>query len=199
MKTTKDKEFQKLGKVISLDTKDILEYLENETPMPESNNLYVADDPKFREIPEVKELKKYYDEEIEAGYCNGYNTKLNCLEWHNCPEINLCTRDMVLFLGSQDIIHSGIIQSKDVEPFLIRRGEVILLYPGTLHFSPCRLTEDGFKCMVVLSKGTNLDLDEKKEDKLLFKKNKWLIAHPEAKQAKMGAHIGIEGINLEIK
>ena len=30
-------------------------------------------------------------------------------------------------------------------------------------------------------------------------RNKWLLAHPESKQAKNGAHIGLSGDNIDIK
>ena len=30
-------------------------------------------------------------------------------------------------------------------------------------------------------------------------RNKWLLAHPESKEAKNGAHIGLSGVNINIK
>ena len=36
------------------------------------------------------------------------------------------------------------------------------------------------------------------EDKRLFAKNKWLIAHPDTDEAKQGAVIGITGENVDI-
>uniref|UniRef100_UPI0025EC4295 DUF4867 family protein n=1 Tax=Butyrivibrio sp. TaxID=28121 RepID=UPI0025EC4295 len=37
------------------------------------------------------------------------------------------------------------------------------------------------------------------EDRLLFARNKWLIAHPEAGEVKDGAFAGIDGENVDIK
>lgn len=34
----------------------------------------------------------------ELGYCNGHNTKLNCLEFHRDSEFNLGTDDFILLL-----------------------------------------------------------------------------------------------------
>ena len=36
------------------------------------------------------------------------------------------------------------------------------------------------------------------EDKLLWARNKWLLAHPESAEAKQGAHIGLAGENINI-
>ena len=30
-------------------------------------------------------------------------------------------------------------------------------------------------------------------------RNKWLLAHPESNEAKTGAHIGLSGLNIDIK
>ena len=50
-------------------------------------------------------------------------------------------------------------------------------------FPPCGVDGQGFKCVVVLPKGTNLDVvntHATAEDKLLAASNKWLIAHEDA-------------------
>ena len=71
-----------------------------------------------------------------------------------------------------------------------------MLYPGVLHFSPCRTSKEGFHVAVILSKGTNLDLKESHpEDPWLWKTNKWLLAHKDTVQASQGAYVGITGNN----
>ena len=77
------------------------------------------------------------------------------------------------------------------------------LYSTTLHYTPCHLDENiGFRCVVVLLKGTNTPFttDEIKndQDKLLGKRNKWVIAHPDSPKAKAGAYVGLIGENLEL-
>ena len=37
------------------------------------------------------------------------------------------------------------------------------------------------------------------EDHWMTARNKWLLAHPESKEAKNGAHIGLSGVNINIK
>ena len=57
--------------------------------------------------------------------------------------------------------------------------------------------------MVALPMGTNTDKPnisvKSPEDKLLWARNKWLLAHPESGEAKQGAHIGLSGVNIDIK
>ena len=70
----------------------------------------------------------------------------------------------------------------------------------TLHYAPCHVNEGGFQCVVVLPKGTNTDLtfqtEKTGEDSLMTAKNKWLIAHEDAKIA--GAFNGLKGENITI-
>ena len=74
------------------------------------------------------------------------------------------------------------------------------VYATTLHYAPCGVDGAGFRCVVVLPRDTNLDLEVKpstaKEDKLLVARNKWLIAHPDAKIA--GAFNGLKGENIQV-
>ena len=36
------------------------------------------------------------------------------------------------------------------------------------------------------------------EDKLLWARNKWLLAHPESTEAAQGAYVGLTGENIDI-
>ena len=190
-----DKKFLKYGIPLKIDSTRIVKYLKT-IELPKEGNSYVASDEKFESIPEIKELgEKYYKGNFEAGYCNGHNALLNCGEYHGCPEINIAAEDATLFLATQEDIVDGKIDSSKFEEVLLKKGEAILLNPFVLHFSPCRVGKDGFHVAVILSKGTNLDLLEKSDDPLLWKVNKWLLAHKESKQASLGAYIGITGEN----
>lgn len=80
-------------------------------------------------------------------------------------------------------------------------GTVVEMYGTTLHYAPCNDGENGFKCVVILPKGTNTDIDfpltKEGEDALMTAKNKWLIAHEEA--GIEGAFNGLRGENLTIR
>ena len=62
------------------------------------------------------------------------------------------------------------------------------------------VNEGGFQCVVVLPKGTNTELtfptEKTGEDSLMTAKNKWLIAHEDAKIE--GAFNGLKGENITI-
>ena len=198
---TESKEFLKYGYVVEGDYSDVVNFLKEKTPMPEENNLYVRDDIKMKDLPSIKRLKEeiYGMGDIETGYCNGYSSKLNCLEYHTCPEVNIVACDLVLLLASQDDVKNGVIDSKDVKAFLIKEGTCVVFKPYTFHFAPCKLSDDGFKCAVILTQGTNRDLEVVPKDRKLWKENKWLFAHKDTNQAKLGAYIGIVGENIEVK
>lgn len=139
---------------------------------------------------------------IQIGYCNGYNKTLNAFEYHKDSEINIAVTDMILILGrQQDIAENFTYPADKAEAFFVPAGTIVEMYATTLHYAPCHTQEEGFKCVVILPKGTNTSvekLNKIKEDKLLFARNKWLIAHADSGLGEEGAFIGLEGKNLVI-
>ena len=78
------------------------------------------------------------------------------------------------------------------------------VYATTLHYAPCHLDEaKGFRVMVALPMGTNTEKPVMKaqtaEDRRLWAKNKWLLAHPESQEAQSGAYIGLTGKNIDLR
>ena len=68
-----------------------------------------------------------------------------------------------------------------------------------MHFCPCQVESTGFGCIVGLLKGTNLPMETKGADPVLFKTNKWLIAHNENHDLiEKGIVPGICGKNLQL-
>lgn len=195
-----DKEFKDYGYVLNIDTKDIVDYLNNKSKMPLENNIYVRDDIDMHSLNNIDYIKEYIYGlgDIEVGYCNGFNSLLNCMEYHTCPEVNIAANDLVLLLAKQDDVHDGILNSRDVKAFLVKKGEAVVLNPYTLHFSPCKLSKDGFRCAIILTDKTNSDLEGERSDLKLWKVNKWLLAYKDSKQASLGAYIGIEGENIKV-
>ena len=192
--------FSKYGKLLNLETDEMVSYLHERAKMPEEGNIYVRKDENMRVLRGISKVKEeiYGLGDIEVGYCNGYNSLLNCMEYHACPEVDVAGDDLVLLLANQDDVHNGVLDSKDVEAFLLKKGQAVCLYPYTFHFSPCKLSEDGFRCVIILSDKTNMDLEEEPKDKKLWKVNKWLYAHKDTIQAQNGAYIGISGENIRV-
>ena len=56
---------------------------------------------------------------------------------------------------------------------------------------------------VLVPRGTNTAkpgyAPTNEEDTWMTARNKWLLAHPESNEAKNGAHIGLKGLNIDIK
>jgi hypothetical protein len=204
MKTVTDPAFRTYGKVVTgYDAGELLEKMK-ETPLPE-DVVYVPSVAEFEELAVSKEMEKklYGQLPIQVGYCNGHNKKLNAVEYHRNSEINIAVTDLVLILGrQQDITPDYIYDSGKMEAFLVPAGTVIEVYATTLHYAPCHVEEGGFRCVVILPKDTNTELEPageavNEEDRLLFARNKWLIGHKEGGLPEQ-AYIGISGENLSI-
>ena len=201
-----DGSFVPYGKIItSYDFSDLMDYMEKETGVPDQGNIYKASVPELEQFPVKEKLENgfYGEMPIEIGYCNGQNSTLNGLEYHIGSEINVAVTDMVLMVGRLQDVVDDKYKAEDVDVFFVKKGTALQLYETTLHFSPCKTDQKGFKCIVILPKGTNEPLKNDKAeygDKLLFARNKWLLAHPERKPLmEKGAWPGITGENIEIK
>lgn len=198
-----DKAFQTYGKVIQgIDVSDLLEALK-ETPQPD-DVVYVASDEKLEACPCVEKIgySLYGGMPVQVGYCNGNNVLLNAVEYHRDSEVNVAQTDMILILGKeQDIEEDCTYDTGKMEAFLVPAGTVIEVYATTLHYAPCNVNGNKFRAAVILPKGTNTDApaaqNNTKEDKLLFARNKWLIAHEEA--GIEGAFVGLKGANLSVE
>ena len=138
---------------------------------------------------------------IQVGFCNGFNTYLNAVEYHRSSEINVAVTDMILLVGrQQDITEEYTYDTDQIEAFFVPAGTAVEMYATTLHYAPCMTNEKGFRCVVILPKGTNTDVeipaDAKGEARLLTARNKWLIAHEDAKIE--GAFCGLKGENVSV-
>ena len=141
---------------------------------------------------------------VQIGVCWGRNTKLNCLEYHRDSEVNIGTGDFILLLAKQDEIVDGKLDTAKIRAFRAPAGVVVEVYATTLHYAPCHTDEKaGFRVAVVLPKGTNETkpsiIPVNDEDKWLWAKNKWLLAHAESDEAGQGAYIGLTGENIDIQ
>lgn len=181
-----DASFKKYGKVLrNYKFDELLKLMEN-TKCDENVIYYPSvDDLENTNDMKILQNEVYGGMPIQIGYCNGHNNKLNALEYHRDSEVNIAATDLILLLGSQqDITEDFNYDSSKVEAFLVPKGVAIEVYATTLHYAPCGVDNKNFKCVVVLPKGTNTDIDfeisKENENALLFARNKWLIAHEEA-------------------
>ena len=202
MQSVLDAGFKKYGRVIAdIDTSEIVKLMDS-YDMPE-DVVYVAGDEKLEntQIHKVMEESIYGGCPVQTGYCNGHNHKLNALEYHRSSEFDIAQTDLILLLGMQQDIEDGdIYDTAKVEAFFVPAGTGVELYATTLHYAPCTAQEGGFRCVVVLPKGTNEELPfetaKEGENRLLAAMNKWLIAHEDAQIE--GAFCGLKGENINI-
>lgn len=200
-----DDSFRPYGRVVSgYDVSGILDALKG-TPQGKAVD-YVPRDESLHAAPGADALGDalYGGMPFQFGFCNGFNTKLNCLEYHRDSEFNLGTEDFVLLIAKQDEIIGGKLDTKKVKAFRVPKGVLVEVYATTLHYAPCHLdAEKGFRVLVALPAGTNTDYRPCKKDNImdaqLWARNKWLIAHEDASEAAQGAVIGLVGENIDIQ
>lgn len=210
VKQVTDTSFRKYGKILTgIDFSEIYNVLE-EMDYPEDVEYAASfgplEEPEFRQ----KLSNTLYGElSVEIGYCSGHNKMLNALEYHRSSEANVAVTDIILLLGHQsDITEDFTYDTAQLEAFFVPAGTAVELYATTLHYVPIGTKENdyAFKMGVVLPFGTNFPLgvtlgaeaekEKLPEEKLLFAKNKWLIAHEESGEE--GAFIGLIGKNISV-
>lgn len=204
VKSILDPEFRRYGRVVQgLDVQPLLRALESETPCPSGSVLYVPSCPQLEALPVFEPLQNrvYGGMPIQIGYCNGDNHLLGCLEYHRDSEINIPATPMIFLVAPQQEITDGHLDTACVEAFRAPAGTVVELYATTLHYAPVTDSDQkGFRVAVVLPRGTNTEKPEiapnDPQDPLLFARNKWLIAHPDAPEARQGAFVGLTGENI---
>ena len=122
------------------------------TPVP-ADTTYVALEPALQNASGAKEAGEAFfgGMPFQMGYCNGHNTKLNCLEYHRDSEFNLGTEDFILLLARIDDIEDGKLDTGKVGAFRVPAGVLVEVYATTLHYAPCHVHSDkGFQVLVAL-------------------------------------------------
>lgn len=195
--------FKAYGRVLkNYDFSEFLKIL-SKLPCPSDSVLYVASEKRLEGLPVAAELRErfYGGMPIQVGYCCGHNGALNCLEYHRDSEVDVFGTDAVLLVALECELEEGRISSECVRAFQVPAGTAVELFATTLHYAPCTKAPDScFRAAIVLPRGTNTGRPEIEiksgEDRLLWARNKWLIAHSEALEAKEGAAVGILGENI---
>lgn len=207
--SVRDTCFESYGRIIDgFDFSELLDYMEEQTEIPENGNIYTASVSEMENTDIAEKVKNliYGEMPIEIGYCNGRNTTYNGFEYHKGSEINIAVTDFMLVLGHSWEIKENTYKIEDAKVFFVEKGTAIEMYQTTLHLSPCRVCDEGFKDIVILPRGTNTSLEKKEqclcensEGRLLLQKNKWVIAHPEREPLiRQGAYPGLLGENKEL-
>lgn len=201
-----DPEFKPYGQVVDGMEETVQEILDVLKDAPQGAGVdYVPEYEPLQELPAMVEISEhcYGGMPVQLGWCNGHNTKLNCLEYHRDSEFNLGTEDFILLLAKMDDITDGKLDTAKVKAFRAPAGTLVEVYATTLHYAPCHVDPaKGFRVLVALPQGTNTAKPEIKadggDDAQLWACNKWLLAHVESSEAAAGAYVGLEGVNIDI-
>lgn len=200
-----DEEFKPYGKVIKdFDGKEIIEVMKK-INMPKEGTMY---EPSIADLESCSCFKDFNDRYFggmpcQLGMCWGYNTKLNCLEYHRDSEFNLGDADFILLLAKEDELEDMMLDTVCVKAFRVPANVLVEVYASTLHYAPCHTdASKGFRTLVALPRGTNTKKPDianpRGEDLYMTARNKWLFAHPESPETKFGAKVGLKGDNLDI-
>lgn len=182
----------------------IVQYMEER---PLVKDLFINNDPYLSQNMQAHYLSQCIFGQLECsiGSFIAQNQKMNAMEYHRHSELLVTASPLILILSHISKIHNSTFRSSEAEIFYAPVGKVIELFATTLHFAPCAASVlQGVRQAVILLKGTNTPLDKPlekfpAENKLLFQKNKWLLAHPEASDLlAQGAYAGINGDNITI-
>ena len=204
-----DPEFKPYGRVWddvpSSLTAPLVEAL-SATPVPEGSK-YVASAPELEQAEgaDTLGLLMYGGRPFQLGWCNGHNTKLNCLEYHRASEFNLGARDFILLLAKREQIVDGKLDTAQVKAFRAPAGTLVEVYATTLHYTPCMVDDGGFQVMVALPAGTNgprpeaaADMPVAGDSYCYWKADKWVLCHADSPKAAEGGYVGLAGKNLDI-
>ncbi len=199
--SVRDDEFKKYGKLLDVDTEEIINTcLTLEFPKDKSEYIPSVDTLEKLTVSDTLRNLMFGGCPAQIGITHGYNRFMNGLEYHKCSEINVAATPLCLILGLQYEMNNDEYDSSKVKVFFLEKSDAVEIYSTSLHFCPCQVSDKGFSCVTVLAKDTNTLLDKPSDDKLLFKKNKWIICHDKNQDLiERGVYPGIHGINHEIK
>lgn len=208
--------FSSYGQVlnVALD-KNMMTFMEEDAEFPDVGNCYIASDKNLESYP----LKSWVEDNIygqvetQCGYCNGNNSQVHGFEFHQCSEVFIAITDCILALiEPHKPLWNKVYNIDEAHLFYIPKGTIIELYPLVGHFSPIRVYENGFRSIIILTKGTNaplphrdqrlkysdmLQLEAKQE---AFALNKWLYVHKDRLDlVEKGAYLHVIGDNSPIK
>ena len=79
------------------------------TPLPDAGTAYCPQDETLQALPAAVQVSEHLfgGMPCQLGWCNGRNTRLNCLEYHRDSEYNLANEDFILLLARREEIVDG--------------------------------------------------------------------------------------------
>ena len=203
-----DESFARYGRIVEgIEMASAMAYLAAATPVPDGG-VYVASCPELEKLPlgAAVSAAVFGGMAVQVGYCNGMTLGLDALEYHKSPEFTVADAEVVLLVSEAGRLKDGHLSPESIEAFSLPAGVAVELHAGTLHFAPCRTGPEGYRSIVILPEGTNAPLPADRvhgvagEARLLFARNKWLVAHPACERLMArGAFPGLDGSRIAVR
>ncbi len=203
----RNNKFAQYGRVLEgFDLIGVLEYALKIVKIPECGNVYSASVKEIEDFPVIKNIQEeiYGQMPIQAGTCGGQNTLCSGFEYHQGSETIIAVTDCLLFLGKLQDMDGCTYDAAKAQAFYLSKGTAIEIYSTTLHYSPCKVMEEGFITLVILPKGTGLPLEglesPVRRNRLLVQKNKFVMVHSsQTAKIETGVFPGLKGELFEVK
>ena len=199
-------EFADFGLVYKqYDLSKVTNYMDSKIEIPSDHNDYIPDDENIENDAAIKQIAAdvYAGMPISAGPSVGQSTSFSAIEFHQGSEVNITFTDVVMVLGKRQDIHDYEYNAEEhAKLFFVPRGTVFEMYSDTLHYSPCKVDDGGFKAIVMVLQGTNQPLPDgfKATNKMIVKQNKFQMAHAVRKdKIAQGILPGVKGKLIDIK
>lgn len=200
-----DPEFKVFGNLLSgYDLTEIQKYAKENIKIPKEGNIYRPSNAELENFEVIKEIESdvYGGLPIEAGECAGQNSSFSAFEFHQGSEVNIVLTDIIMVLGKREQIINGYFNAQeDAELFFVPAGSIVEMYSTTLHYSPCKVDENGFEIIVILIKGSNESLKSnfKSRNNQVVKMNKFQMVHKSRKdKIEQGIKVGLSGELIKI-
>ena len=206
IKKTTDQAFAKYGKIYTnYDVSDVIKYMDDNITIDQTSNVYVPSNAELEKVPSMQTIGTdiYAGMPFEAGECTGQSSNFTAVEYHQGSELNVMLTDVVMVLGKRSVLEeSGTFNAKEqAELFFVPRGTVVEFYSDTLHYSPIKVDDSGFKIIVMLPAGSNHPLPENfhSNNPRIVKKNKFQVVHESrTDKIEQGAQIEVSGDLIEL-
>ena len=191
-----DPEFKKYGRVIEdFDFSQLKQYMDRITASKYLEEQLSVEEMEKLPVCHKIQCELFHELPVQIGYMSGHNHRIHGVEYHKSKVIHIAATDCVMYLGlSQDIEPTHEYHTSRMEAFFVPKGTAVELNCGVLHCAPCNVNGYGFKLICIAPKHTSEPFCMKvrtEKDKILFARNKWLIAHKDSNIE--GAFYGLKG------
>lgn len=125
IKKLKEETIKEYGRIIQGDYFEPLLEKMQRVEYPAEGVEYVMSSEELEEKAVKRKVEEtiYGGVPVQIGYCIGKNKRLNALEYHRSPEINIAVDDMILLLGRlQDVEMDFSYDTSRLEAFYVPAG-----------------------------------------------------------------------------